>query len=130
MPCDFQKFRDALEFGPDGYLYISLGDGGFADDWGYGHNKKIGNAQDLSTLLGKILRIDVNKKDKGKEYAIPRDNPFRDKKGAMPEKYRERFEYHDGDRDINETIDRELAVLAHRETALAPPVDGRRLAGL
>lgn len=74
-----------LEFGPDGYLYISLGDGGFADDWGWGHNKKTGNGQDLSTLLGKILRIDVNKKDKGMEYAIPRDNPFRGKKNARGE---------------------------------------------
>ena len=66
-----------LEFGPDGYLYISLGDGGLADDWGWGHNKKTGNAQDLSNLLGKILRIDVDRKDKGMEYAIPRNNPFR-----------------------------------------------------
>lgn len=74
-----------LEFGPDGFLYISLGDGGFADDWGWGHNKKTGNAQDLSNLLGKILRIDVNKKGKGTEYGIPGDNPFVGKKGARGE---------------------------------------------
>jgi len=44
-------------------------------------------------------------------------------KGAMPEKYRERYEVHDGDKDINETIERELAVLANRETALATTDD-------
>ncbi len=47
-------------FGPDGYLYISLGDGGRANDTGNGHNPKIGNAQDLTKIYGKILRIDVN----------------------------------------------------------------------
>ncbi|MCZ6842954.1 MAG: PQQ-dependent sugar dehydrogenase, partial [SAR324 cluster bacterium] len=62
----FNHNGGSMNFGPDGYLYISLGDGGFADDWGYGHNKKTGNAQDLSNLLGKILRIDVNSKSKGK----------------------------------------------------------------
>ena len=81
----FNHNGGALEFGPDGYLYIALGDGGFADDWGYGHNKKIGNGQDLSTLLGKILRIDVNTKSKGLEYGIPGDNPFAGQDGARPE---------------------------------------------
>ena len=81
----FNHNGGALEFGPDGYLYISLGDGGFADDWGYGHNKKIGNAQDLSNLLGKVLRIDVNKQDEGLEYGIPADNPFASKDGARGE---------------------------------------------
>ena len=81
----FNHNGGALEFGPDGYLYIGLGDGGFADDWGYGHNKDIGNGQDLSTLLGKILRTDVNKKAKGLEYGIPGDKPFVSKNGARPE---------------------------------------------
>ena len=81
----FNHNGGALGFGPDGNLYISVGDGGFADDWGWGHNKKTGNGQDLSTVLGKILRIDVNSKSKGKEYGIPKDNPFRNKKGAAPE---------------------------------------------
>jgi len=58
-----------LAFGPDGFLYIGLGDGGGAGD----KHGKIGNAQDLSSLLGKILRIDV---DKEKPYVIPKDNPF------------------------------------------------------
>ena len=58
----FNHNGGALAFGPDGYLYISLGDGGYADDWGWGHSRKTGNGQDLSTLLGKILRIDVDTK--------------------------------------------------------------------
>ena len=50
-----------LVFGPvDGYLYISLGDGGKANDVGNGHTPGIGNAQDLTKIYGKILRIDVN----------------------------------------------------------------------
>jgi len=81
----FNHNGGALEFGPDGNLYIALGDGGFADDWGWGHNKKTGNAQDLSNLLGKILRIDVNSKGEGLEYGIPADNPFVKKEGARAE---------------------------------------------
>jgi glucose/arabinose dehydrogenase len=83
----FNHNGGAIAFGPDGNLYIALGDGGYADDWGWGHNKDIGNAQDLSNLLGKILRIDVNAKSGDKEYGIPSDNPFVGKDGAMPEIY-------------------------------------------
>ena len=66
-------------FGPDGYLYISLGDGGAADD-------PHGHGQDLSTLLGTILRIDVNNSQvDGKAYAIPPGNPFVGQSGAHNE---------------------------------------------
>lgn len=69
-----------LRFGPDGYLYLSTGDGsGIAD----GHN----TGQDISDLLGCIVRIDVDKTDKDKKYAIPPDNPFIKEKGARPEVY-------------------------------------------
>ncbi|MFA5828705.1 MAG: PQQ-dependent sugar dehydrogenase [Candidatus Shapirobacteria bacterium] len=66
-----------ITFGPEGLLYIPLGDGGAANDVGLGH-AEIGNGQDITTMLGKILRIDV---DKGSPYTIPEDNPFVDKEG-------------------------------------------------
>ncbi len=72
-----------LVFGPDGYLYIGVGDGGGANDNEFGHAPQ-GNGQDLATLLGKILRIDINK---GNPYAIPADNPFADGKLGRPEIY-------------------------------------------
>lgn len=64
-------------FGPDGYLYVALGDGGEANDLGIGHPEK-GNGQDINTLLGSILRIDV---DVEIGYGIPLDNPFVGKEG-------------------------------------------------
>jgi glucose/arabinose dehydrogenase len=70
----------SIEFGPDGYLYIAMGDGGDAND-------PFGNGQKLDTLLGKILRIDVNQGSGDKAYGIPADNPFVKRDGVLPEIY-------------------------------------------
>jgi glucose/arabinose dehydrogenase len=67
-----------LAFGPDGYLWIGTGDGGSGGD-------PMGNGQDLGTLLGKMLRIDVDHRDAGLAYAIPPDNPFVERAGARAE---------------------------------------------
>lgn len=58
-----------IAFGPDGYLYIAVGDGGNGGD-------PKGNGQNRNTMLGTILRIDVNKPNGSKSYSIPSDNPF------------------------------------------------------
>jgi glucose/arabinose dehydrogenase len=67
-----------MEFGPDGYLYIALGDGGGGGD-------PEGNGQDTQALLGKILRIDPANPSDGQEYGIPPDNPFADGADGRPE---------------------------------------------
>lgn len=65
-----------IAFGPDGMMYLGLGDGGGANDQGSGHTASLGNAQDPAQLLGKILRIDVDSPDAPLPYGIPADNPF------------------------------------------------------
>lgn len=82
---EFNHNGGELRFGPDGYLYVSLGDGGAADDQGQGHTDPGGNAQDLSTLLGKVLRIDPNAASQNSGYSIPADNPYVGVSGALEE---------------------------------------------
>ena len=67
-----------VAFGRDGYLYWSTGDGGFAND-------PFKSGQNLGTLLGKIVRIDVNRACGTKPYCVPSDNPFVRTPGARPE---------------------------------------------
>ena len=71
-------------FGPDGLLYVTVGDGGGGNDVGRGHNATLGNAQDLSSIQGKVLRLDVDREADGRPYAIPADNPFA-QGGGRPE---------------------------------------------
>jgi putative heme-binding domain-containing protein len=69
-----------LHFGPDGFLYISTGDARPPNP-----PDPLETGQDLSDLSSSILRIDVDRKDAGKNYAVPKDNPFVDLSGARPE---------------------------------------------
>lgn len=71
-----------LEFGPDGYLYIGLGDGGTEGSGTSAIGDPENRAQDMSQLFGKMLRIDV---DSGDPYGIPPTNPFLDQEGVRPE---------------------------------------------
>jgi glucose/arabinose dehydrogenase len=73
-PDEDKHYAGQLHFGPDGYLYISTGDGGIQDD-------PTGNAQNLTTLLGKVLRIDpLSGAASPPYYTVPAGNPF----GAAP----------------------------------------------
>jgi len=83
---DWNHNSGRLAFGPDGFLYMSVGDGGAFNDVGdvargRGHPSE-GNGQKLDTLLGKVLRLDV---DRRTPYGIPRDNPYADGKKGLPE---------------------------------------------
>lgn len=78
-----------MDFGRDGFLYVSVGDGGGSNDSGSGHTPGIGNAQDKSQLLGKMLRIDINGDDFPgdplRNYRIPSSNPFVGQAGSAGE---------------------------------------------
>lgn len=79
---DHSKFSNhnagQLAFGPDGYLYWSLGDGGSGGD-------PDANGQNLGTLLGKIVRLDVSRECGEQAYCVPKSNPFVQTEGARPE---------------------------------------------
>jgi glucose/arabinose dehydrogenase len=79
-----------VTFGPDGYLYLGLGDGGSQGD-------PFGNGQSREALLGKILRIDV---DNGEPYAIPPDNPFGNEIWALGLRNPWRMSFDSGTGDI------------------------------
>ncbi|MCK6550560.1 PQQ-dependent sugar dehydrogenase [Myxococcota bacterium] len=79
VPQPYQNHNAGqLTFGPDGLLYVGLGDGGWRDD-------PHGHGQDTTTLLGDMLRIDVDASDPGREYRVPPDNPFVGRAGFRPE---------------------------------------------
>ena len=85
-----------ITFGPDGYMYLALGDGGNANDVGASHIEPYGNAQNFTTPLGKMIRIDplhpsltpnVNPASTNGQYRIPADNPVMDASQTVPEIY-------------------------------------------
>lgn len=67
-----------LAFGPEGFLYLVMGDTG-------PHHDPNGHAQNMHLLLGKMLRIDVDRQESGRAYLVPQDNPFREQSGFRPE---------------------------------------------
>lgn len=73
-----------IAFGPDGYLYVALGDGGGANDDGAGHGT-IGNGQNPMNLLGTLVRLDVESDPTSTEYEIPASNPFVGVEGFLDE---------------------------------------------
>jgi hypothetical protein len=94
---EFNHNGGTLAFGADGLLYAAFGDGGNANDVGPGHNPQTGNAQDLTTILGKMIRInplnptlttnnDGTLSNNG-QYRIPKSNPFTTIAGAVKEIY-------------------------------------------
>lgn len=77
LPVDHSgHYGGTLGFGPDGYLYLGIGDGARANAFVQAQEALNADAQSLAVLYGKVIRIDVNKQDSGLAYAIPPDNPF------------------------------------------------------
>jgi len=93
----FNHNGGTIAFGPDALLYGAFGDGGNANDIGPGHNPTTGNAQDLTTILGKMIRINplnptlTTDQDgalsSNRQYRIPPSNPFLTTAGALGEIY-------------------------------------------
>ena len=77
-PTYVNHFGGLVAFGPDGYLYLGTGDGGSGGD-------PPGNAQNLNSLLGKLLRLDVSNASASVPYTIPATNPYRGQAGSRPE---------------------------------------------
>jgi putative heme-binding domain-containing protein len=71
-------YGGGLAFGPDGMIYVGMGDTGPQQD-------PQGHGQDMNLLLGKILRLDVDHPDPGQAYSVPKDNPFFGRTGVRPE---------------------------------------------
>ena len=86
----FNHHGGRMSFGPDGFLYISVGDGGNGSDVDAPAKNGVevkgkppeGNGQNRNTLMGKILRLDVDNAAAGKQYSVPKDNPFTQGGGA------------------------------------------------
>jgi glucose/arabinose dehydrogenase len=104
-------------FGPDGFLYLGLGDGGSAND-------PEGRAQDLGDLLGSILRVDVQS---GTSYTVPADNPFAGQAGISPEVWSYglrnpwRFSF---DRATDDLYIGDVGQNAYEEVDIAPGASG------
>jgi glucose/arabinose dehydrogenase len=115
-----------LAFGPDGYLYVGMGDGGSANDEGTGHARG-GNGQSLESPLGKILRIDPTPSGTA-AYTVPPDNPFVGRDDALPEiwayglrnPWRFSFDARTGDLWIGDVGQNEV-----EEVDYAPAINGR-----
>ena len=115
-----------IGFGPDGFLYIAIGDGGGANDNGPGHTALIGNSRDITNnLLGKMLRLDINSDDfptdNSRNYGIPVSNPFVGVTGddeifsfALRNPYRCSFDSETGDlyiADVGQNVFEEINVV-------------------
>ena len=109
-----------MAFGPDGFLYIGMGDGGSGGD-------PENRAQNPRELLGKMLRIDVDHRTGGRQYAIPATNPYR-RSGGKPEIWALglrnpwRFSF---DRDDRRPLDRRRRPGRGRGDRLRPARHGR-----
>ena len=109
-----------IHIGPDGHLYIALGDGGSGGD-------PMGNGQNPDTLLGSILRIDPTQPSGGSEYSIPEGNPFADGQGGAPETWLYgvrnpwRFSF---DRETGDLWVADVGQDAFEEIDLLPAADG------